>query len=347
MQTKTVGPRRVSFLAFFEDRYNSRFPMAKSFGNKLRRQRRFSRPRRPRHEETVAFEKAPAHHLVQIGNARGKPPTPRRFLLFADKSQRAREGLQPAIGNADGVQSRHRVLPAHFHDLQFSHHGISLHILRKPEETIGDGEQRIVPDLRRVIFANQKRRGFPTSKKLGEALDERLQLYFARAARRCAHHGAKGIYHHDTRIDRRDLFGNFIVNRVQILIQHHVSQVDKADGLAQLGFVEERILLLVAQHFYGGFAEDGEKERGFFRRGIGENDLMHHRGFAATGRAGDDVERKFWDTAAQDVVEAAHAARYFADRGFTRLAHEYLLQFAFSRIILLFHFYILYQNPNC
>jgi hypothetical protein len=36
-----------------------------------------------------------------------------------------------------------------------------------------------------------------------------------------------------------------------------------------LGFVEERILLLVAQHFYGGFAENGEKERGFFRRGIG------------------------------------------------------------------------------
>src|SRR5674476_909537 len=82
MQTKTVGPRRVSFLTFFEDRHNSRFPMAKSFGNKLRRQRRFSRPRRPRHEETVAFENAPAHHLVQLGNANGKSPIPRRFHLF-------------------------------------------------------------------------------------------------------------------------------------------------------------------------------------------------------------------------------------------------------------------------
>src|SRR5450759_3974880 len=101
MQTKTLGPLRVSMRAFFEDRHNSRFPMAKSFGNKLRRQRRFSRPRRPRHEEAVAFERATAHHLVQLRNARGKPPTPRRFLLFADESQRAREGLQPAISDAD------------------------------------------------------------------------------------------------------------------------------------------------------------------------------------------------------------------------------------------------------
>ena len=289
----------------------------------------------------------PAHHPVQIGNAHGKPPTPRRGLLFADESQRAREGLQPGIADADGVQSRHRVLPAHFQDLQFSHHGISLHILRKPEETIGDGEQRIVANLFRDIFADQKRRGFPTGEKLGETLDERLHFNFARAAHHFAHHGAKGIHYHDARIGRRDLFGNFIVNRVQILIQHHVGQVEKADGLAQLGFVEERILLLVAQHFYGGFAEDGEKERGFLRRGIGKNDLMHHRGFAATGRAGNDVERKFRDAAAQDVVEAADAGRQFADRDLSRLVHDCFRQFAFIRLILVFHFYHLNQNPNC
>src|SRR5450432_3647535 len=50
----------------------------------------------------------------------GKPTTPRWFLGFEDESQRAREGLQAAIADADGVQSRHRILSAHFHDLQFS-----------------------------------------------------------------------------------------------------------------------------------------------------------------------------------------------------------------------------------
>jgi hypothetical protein len=39
---------------------------------------------RPRHEEVVAFDNAPTHHLVQLGNANGKPTTQRRgqnFLL--------------------------------------------------------------------------------------------------------------------------------------------------------------------------------------------------------------------------------------------------------------------------
>src|ERR1019366_7340190 len=176
--------------------------------------------------------------------------------------------------------------------------------------------------------------------KLGEALDERLHFNFARPARRCAHHGAKGIHHHDARIDRRDPLGNFIENCIQILSQYHVAEVDKADGVAKLGFVEERILLLVAQHFYGGFAKDGEKERGVFRRGIGENNLMNQGGFAAPRRAGDDVERKLRDTAAQDVVEAVHAGRYFSDRDFRRLADGLFWQFAFIRIILGFHFYL-------
>jgi SOS-response transcriptional repressor LexA len=89
------------------------------------------------------------------------------------------------------------------------------------------------------------------------------------------------------------------------------------------------------------------EERGFLRRGIGKNDLMHHRGFAATGRAGNDVERKFRDAAAQDVVEAADAGRQFADRDLSRLVHDCFRQFAFIRLILVFHFYHLNQNPNC
>src|SRR6185312_4655217 len=116
----------------------------------------------------------------------------------------------------------------------------------------------------------------------------------------------------------------------------------KADSLAQHGLVEERILLLIAQHFQRGFAEDGEIKRAFPRRRIGENDLMRQRGFAATRRARDDVEGKFRDAAAKDFVEAAHAGRQFADRDLSRLAHDSFLLFAFSRAN--FHFITLYQG---
>ena len=119
------------------------------------------------------------------------------------------------MADADGVQSRYRCRPAQFDDLQFSHHGIAFHRLREPEETIGDSEDRIVAYLRRVILADQKRRGFPTGEKLGETLDERLHLQFGRAVPLCAaHQGAKRIHHHEARMGRRDLFDDFIEDRV-------------------------------------------------------------------------------------------------------------------------------------
>ncbi len=45
---------------------------------------------------------------------------------------------------------------------------------------------------------------------------------------------------------------------------------------------------------------------------------MRQRGFAATGRARDDVEGEFRDAAAHDVVQAAHAGRDLVDRDFSR-----------------------------
>src|ERR1019366_5402035 len=102
------------------------------------------------------------------------------------------------------------------------------------------------------------------------------------------------------------------------------------DSVTQIGFVEERILLLVAQHFQGGFAEDSEKDRGFFLRRIGKYDLMRHRSFAATRCSRDNVERKFRYAAAQYGVQAAHAGRQLADRDFSRLAHDFFCWFAFT-----------------
>ena len=96
---------------------------------------------------------------------------------------------------------------------------------------------------------------------------------------------AKRIHHHDAGVGGRDLLDDLLQHRGQILLHHHVGQVDEADGLAHFGFVEEGKLLLIAHHLEHGFAEDGEIERRFLRRRIGEHDLMRQRGLAATGRA--------------------------------------------------------------
>jgi hypothetical protein len=69
--------------------------------------------------------------------------------------------------------------------------------------------------------------------------------------------------------------------------------------------------LLVSQHFDGGFAEDGEIERGALRRRVGEHDLVGQRGLAASRGARDDIKRKFRETAAQDFIEARDPGRQF------------------------------------
>ena len=253
------------------------------------------------------------------------------FALVPIQSQRARERLQPVLGDADGVQSRHRRLAAQLHDLQLSHHGIPLRHLRQPEDAIHHGEQGIVADLFFDIFADQERRGFPTGQELGEAVEERLHLHFAHIAARLAGQGAKRIQHHDAGVGGRDLRDDLLQHRVQILLQHHVGQVDEADGLAQFGFVEEGKLLLIAQHLEGGFAEHGEVERRFLRRRIGEGDLMRQRGLAATGRAGQDVEGEFRNAAAEDLVEPPHAGRKLVNRDPGPIAHAFFRQGGFRQ----------------
>jgi hypothetical protein len=122
---------------------------------------------------------------------------------------------------------------------------------------------------------------------------------------------------------------DFFQHRGQILFQHHVGQVDKADGVAQFGFVEEGKLLLITQHLEDGFAEHAEIQCRFLRRPIGEGDLMHQRGFAATGRARQDVERKFRNAAAEDIVEPRHAGGKLVNRNLGRIAHGFFRQRGF------------------
>ncbi len=235
------------------------------------------------------------------------------------------------------MQAGHRLLPAQFHYIEFAHHGIALRHLRKPEEPIGNGEDRIVFDLLRGVFADEKSGGFPTGQKLGETLDKTLQLLSARSRQNFARHRAKGIHHHEARPHRGDLLGDLLENGVEILLHDDLGQIDKADGGAQLRFVEKRILLLIAQHLHRGLAEDGEEERGFLRRRVGEKDLVGEGRLSATGRARDDIEGKFRDAAAEDVVQAAHAGRQFADDDFARPTGHFRRLLAFRGGVGFFH----------
>jgi hypothetical protein len=71
--------------------------------------------------------------------------------------------------------------------------------------------------------------------------------------------------------------------------------------------IEERELLLIAQHLDGRFAQHGEVQRRSPWTGVSEDDLVRQRGLTASGSAGDDVEGVLGQTAAENLIEARHA----------------------------------------
>ena len=106
---------------------------------------------------------------------------------------------------------------------------------------------------------------------------------------------------------RLDLFDNLREHRPQIIVQHHLAEVDEADAGIELGVIEELELLLIPEHLEGRFPEHGEEQRGTFGGGVGENDLMGQRRLPAAGSAGDDVERELGQAAPEDLIETGHA----------------------------------------
>ncbi len=137
-------------------------------------------------------------------------------------------------------------------------------------------------------------------------MNEGLQVHIAL---RLAHHGAEGVHNHDSGVGFFNFFGDFLQNRAQVLLQDNLAQVDKADGAGQFGRIEECVLLLVSQHFYGGFAQDSEVESRTFCARIGKHELVRQRRLAASGGARDDVKREFGETAADNLVEARNSCR--------------------------------------
>ena len=60
----------------------------------------------------------------------------------------------------------------------------------------------------------------------------------------------------------------------EVLVQNELAEVDEADRAVQFGLVEERELLLVAQHLDGRLAQHGEVQRGMLWGGVGEHELV-------------------------------------------------------------------------
>src|SRR6185503_1235252 len=140
--------------------------------------------------------------------------------------------------------------------------------------------------------------------------------------------------------------GNFVQYTAQILLQQSVAQVDKANGLMASGWIEEGVLLLVTQHFQGGFTEDREIKRGFLRGGVGEDNLMRQRGLAGTRGARNDVEGKFRQPSAYDLIKAANAGRQLADFHFDRTTRGIWRHLAGRSFFLLFHGYSSFRESD-
>jgi hypothetical protein len=215
--------------------------------------------------------------------------------------------MQAGLGDAEGVHARHGLHAAHLHDLHPAHDRVALDGLVEPEQPVGHGEHRVVAQLALDVFADQERSGLPTGQVQRQPLDEPLEFHFALAGLGLAHHGAKGIDHHDLGVGGLDLPDDLVQHGVEVLVEHGLAEVDEPDRAVELGQVEERELLLVAQHLDGRLAQHGEVDRRRLRAGVGEHDLMRQRGLTAPGSAGDDVEGVFGQAAAEDLIEARHA----------------------------------------
>src|SRR6202034_2260569 len=108
-----------------------------------------------------------------------------------------------------------------------------------------------------------------------------------------AHHGAKGVNNNDGGVGLFNFPGDCLQDRAQVTLKNNLAEVDKTNGVGQLGGVEKSVLLLVSQHFYCGFTEHSEVESWTLRTRIGKHELVSQRRLAAPGGACDDVEREF------------------------------------------------------
>ncbi len=108
-----------------------------------------------------------------------------------------------------------------------------------------------------LILADEKCRRFPAREAHSQLLDEVLQIEggvvraFA-GPDQCS----KGIDHHDAGARRLDFLNDACEEILQRVVDHIEAQIDEADRLVHAGHLEERELLLIAQHLERRLAGD-------------------------------------------------------------------------------------------
>ena len=313
---------RVLVGALLEHRNDARLIVARALADELAGQHALAGARRSGEQHRVAGRNAAAEHLVQSFHAdreplpggRALPTCPRRPFLILWPDDDPREHLQTVVRDTEGVQTGNGRLPAHLDDLHLANHGIAIEALHEPQQPVRDGEDRILLDLRRSIFADEKRGRFPACEPDGQLLHEVLQI--EAAARRSLHslgHRSKRIDDHHARAGRFHFLDDACQKLLQRSVHQVLAQVDVADRLVHSGHIEEAELLLIAQHLEGRLADDGNVERGTGGAGQGEHDLLRERRLPRAGSAGNDIERELRHTATQNLVEPRNARGKPAD----------------------------------
>jgi hypothetical protein len=198
--------------------------------------------------------------------------------------------------------------------LHLANDRIPIEALNEPQESVRDGEDRILFSLRGLILADEKRRRFPAREPDGQLLHEVLQI---EGAVLCPlgrlGHRSKGIDDHHAGARRFDFLNDACQELLERAGHNLLAQIDVADRFIHTGHIEEGELLLIAQHLEGRFADDGEVQRGTAGTGEGEHDLLRERRFPRAWSTRNDIEGEFRQAPTQDLVEPRHACGKLAN----------------------------------
>ena len=212
-------------------------------------------------------------------------------------------------------------LSTHLHDLHLANHRIPIEALHEPQQSVRDGEDRILFSLRGLILADEKRRRFPACEPDGQLLHEVLQIEVAvLCPLGSLGHRSKGIDNHHAGARRFDFLNDAFQELLQRAVHHVLAQIDVADRLIHAGHIEEGELLLIAQHLEGGSPTTVKYSAGTAGTGEGEHDLLRERRFPRAWSAGNDIEGELRQAPTQDLVESRNACGKSANRNPVRHA---------------------------
>ena len=188
--------------------------------------------------------------------------------------------------------------------------------LVEPEQPVGHREHRAVV-LTLAVLPEEEGGGLVARERQREALHEVRQLHLAGSVRPSVLRTMARKESTTTmrRVRPLELLHDGLQHLRHPAVERLLTEVDEANrAVADLGGVEEGVLLLIAKHLDGRLADDAEVHGLSLGARVREHDLVAERRLAAPRAAGDQVEGELRNPAAQHLVEARHAGGQFANR---------------------------------